>query len=56
MAKVWPTLGSEPAAWQTTATDADLVAAGDAGLRVGIGAVTNPLPVILSFDNLRVTI
>lgn len=53
-ATVWPRGGTEPAA-QTTATDTDLTAAGDAGLRVGVGTVTNPLPVILSFDNLVVT-
>lgn len=53
MAKVWPAAGLEPG-WQTTTTDTDLTAAGDAGLRVGVGAVTNPLPVILSFDNLWV--
>lgn len=55
MAKVWPRASVEPAVWQTTATDTALAGAGDAGLRVGVGALTNPLPVILSFDNLVVT-
>lgn len=51
---VWPAGSVEPA-WQTTATDPDLAAAGDAGLRVSIGSATNPLPMIISFDNLVVT-
>lgn len=55
MARVWQTGGAEPGTWQTTATDTDLTADGDTGLRVGVGAVTNPLPVILSFDNFRVS-
>ncbi len=54
MARVWDRTLPEPGTWQTTATDTDLTAAGDAGLRVGVGTVTNPLPVILSFDNLWV--
>lgn len=55
MAKVWLTSGSEPAGWQTTATDTDLTAAGSVGIRTLTGSsLVNVPPLVMSFDNLAV--
>lgn len=53
-ARVWAAAGTEPTLWQTTITDTSLTTAGSVGLRCGLGTITNPLPVVLSFDNLWV--
>jgi hypothetical protein len=53
--KLWDAGGFEPAAWQTTATDTALTAAGSAGTRSILdSANTNTLPVTVSFDNFTV--
>ncbi|MGW6243869.1 hypothetical protein [Streptomyces roseolus] len=51
-AKVWPRNGSEPTAWQATATDASLTDLGVFGVGTSLGSTTtNPLPVAFNFDN-----
>lgn len=56
MAKVWLASGSEPAGWQTTASDTDLTAAGSVGIRTLTGGgLANTPPLVMSFDNLVVT-
>lgn len=55
-AKVWLASGSEPAAFQVTATDSDLSTPDDLGLRTLTDAgLTNVPPIVFSFDNLVVT-
>jgi hypothetical protein len=55
-AKVWPAGTEEPGAWQVSATDSDLSAAGSVGLRTVVGsATTNTLPVTFSFDDFSVS-
>lgn len=55
MAKVWLASGSEPAGWQTTASDTDLTAAGSVGIRTLTGGgLANTPPLVMSFDNLVV--
>lgn len=55
MAKVWPVTAPEPAAWQLTTTDTDLAGPGAVSLRtLARTGLTNPLPVVFSFDNLWV--
>lgn len=52
MAKAWLTSTPEPAGWQTTAVDADLVAAANLGVRsTPFAGVTNPPPITFTFDN-----
>lgn len=53
-AKVWAASGSEPGAFQVTASDPELTAAGGVGVRTLVNAVTNPLPFIYRFDRLEV--
>ncbi|GAA2985362.1 hypothetical protein [Streptomyces fulvorobeus] len=54
-AKVWLRSGTEPVAWQVTATDAALTAPASVGVRTVLGsATTNVLPVTVTFDNLYV--
>lgn len=51
--KVWAAAGTEPTAWLSDTTDADLVAAGGLGIRaIASSANTNVNPTV-SFDNLR---
>lgn len=55
-AKVWLKAGTEPTAWQITATDTDLTVAGSVGFRSFLGsASTATLPVTISADNFTVT-
>lgn len=55
-AKIWLATTSEPAAYQTTIVDTDFAAAGSVGFRTfPRAALTNPLPIVYSFDNLVVT-
>jgi hypothetical protein len=51
--KVWLQSSPEPAAWQLTAVDTDLVGAGSVGVRTFLGpSTTNALPYTVEFDNL----
>ncbi|MFG2276977.1 hypothetical protein ACGFNY_45380 [Streptomyces chartreusis] len=51
-AKAWPVAEPEPVAWQVTATDSDLTAAGSIGVRsILASGNTNTLPVTVSYDN-----
>jgi hypothetical protein len=53
-AKAWRTQDSEPDAWQVTATDTDLPAAGGVGIRTFVQtANTNTLPISFAFDDLE---
>ncbi|NML55658.1 hypothetical protein HHL19_36435 [Streptomyces sp. R302] len=55
-AKAWRTTDGEPTAWQVTAADGDLTAAGSIGVRSVLGsATTNPLPVGFRFADLTST-
>lgn len=55
-AKVWLTSGTEPAAYQVTASDPDLTAPDDLGIRTLTDAgLTNVPPIVFSFDNLAVS-
>lgn len=50
--KVWRGDFSEPLTWTTTVVDTTFAAAGAVGVRSATGAAnTNPLPVIMSFDD-----
>ena len=53
-AKVWPAAGTEPAAWQTSLTDAtpDLAGAGGIGLVAYLSGSATNAPVVVTFDNL----
>lgn len=54
-AKVWLASGPEPAAYQVSIADGDLTSFGDVGVRTLLNAaVSNPLPITFSFDNLVV--
>lgn len=55
-AKVWLTSGTEPAAYQVTASDPDLTAPDDLGIRTLTDAgLTNVPPMVFAFDNLAVS-
>lgn len=55
-AKVWLTSGAEPAAYQVTASDPDLTAPDDLGIRTLTDAgLTNVPPMVFAFDNLMVS-
>ena len=55
-AKVWAATGTEPTAWQASATDstAALQAAGFTGLRTYVSATASDIPVTTRFDNFAV--
>ena len=56
MARTWLASNPEPAAWQVSTTDPDLAIPDDIGIRTLVGStVTNPLPIVWSFDQLVVT-
>ncbi|MFI6861791.1 hypothetical protein ACIBKZ_18145 [Streptomyces sp. NPDC050421] len=50
--KVWLTSGAEPAAWQLSATDTDLVAPASVGVRTLLGSAISNAPLTALFDNL----
>ena len=51
-----PTSGTEPAAYQVTASDPDLTAPDDLGIRTLTDAgLTNVPPMVFAFDNLAVS-
>ncbi|MEV6174874.1 hypothetical protein AB0L99_42550 [Streptomyces sp. NPDC051954] len=54
-AKLWDAAGPEPVAWQATATNTALTAAGSVGVRSILdSANSNTLPVTVSYDNFGV--
>lgn len=56
-AKVWLASAPEPASYQVTTSDGDITSFGDVGLRSFLNpGVTNPLPIVFSFDNLVATV
>ncbi|MFE3400796.1 carbohydrate binding domain-containing protein [Streptomyces anulatus] len=55
-AKLWATAGSEPSAWDVQAYTTSIPAAGPVGTRTILsGGNTNSLPVVVTWDNIRVT-
>ncbi|MFK3734074.1 hypothetical protein ACI2LJ_27835 [Streptomyces sp. NPDC088090] len=55
-ARTWLASTAEPTTWQVSTTDPDLTVPDDIGIRTLTGAaLTNPLPITFSFDNLVVT-
>jgi hypothetical protein len=53
-AKAWAVGQEEPAGWNATGTTA-VVAGGTASMAVAIGAVTNPLPFVFTYDDFSIT-
>lgn len=54
-AKVWPTGGVEPLAWQVVVNDRRITTAGYVGIRHGVAAGnTNALPIVFGTDNFTV--
>jgi hypothetical protein len=55
-ARTWLASNPEPTTWQVSTTDPDLTLPDDVGIRTLLGSgITNPLPIVFSFDNLQVT-
>ncbi|WP_424918865.1 hypothetical protein [Streptomyces sp. wa1064] len=55
-AKLWATAGAEPSGWDVQAYTTSIPAAGPVGTRTILsGGNTNTLPVVVTWDNIRVT-
>jgi hypothetical protein len=55
-AKAWLSSTTEPVSWQLLTTDADIAGPGTIGIRSFVGpSSTNPIPVVLNFDQLTAT-
>ena len=57
-AKVWKTTQTEPASWQLTTTDntAGLQTSGGVGLVTYLSGTSTNVPIVVSFDDLLVTV
>lgn len=53
-AKVWAAASGEPFAWQVTATDTSLTAAGAPGVRPTVALGNTDVPIIFTYDNFEV--